>query len=233
VLEILVKLLVDTPAATANMAFDRQERLARRTGSLRNLSCSALTAEFRPIAAAHTTAAMTMNATQPRLSRRAGEVLVIVEMVEGFIVVIPPPSPRRRRARRFFDKEVIHHVAHEQDQEERRQQHHHAGELVGEPFAPLLADVRVEDACPPTRSTLQPMAIGTALKAMMSFCHSGRLLRNATAAATLMNVMSDRSPAHASATSSARSVRRMPIGSNWAMKSSFPARSNRCQPAAG
>src|SRR5829696_10270028 len=52
--------------------------------------------------------------------------------------------------------------------------------------------------------TLQKIAIGMADSVMMIFCHSGRALRKATATATVMNVISDRSPAHASATLSVR-----------------------------
>ena len=51
---------------------------------------------------------------------------------------------------------------------------------------------------------LQKIAIGTAESVMTAFCHSGRNDRNATAAATEMNVISDFSPAHASATFSVR-----------------------------
>ena len=57
---------------------------------------------------------------------------------------------------------------------------------------------------------MQKIAIGTADSVMMIFCHSGRSDRNATAAATVMNVISDRSPAHASATLSVRTGDVMP-----------------------
>src|SRR5688572_26633321 len=60
------------------------------------------------------------------------------------------------------------------------------------------------------RMTLQKIAIGTAENVMNSFCHSGRLDRNAIAAATEMKVISDRRPAHASATFNVRTCWSMP-----------------------
>jgi len=53
---------------------------------------------------------------------------------------------------------------------------------------------------PETRITLHVIAIGTADAVMISFCHSGRADKNAIAAPTVMNVINDRMPAHASAT---------------------------------
>src|SRR5947209_549695 len=48
--------------------------------------------------------------------------------------------------------------------------------------------------------TLQKIAIGTAEAITMNFCQRGRADRNATAPPTAINVISDRSPAQASAT---------------------------------
>ena len=66
------------------------------------------------------------------------------------------------------------------------------------------------------------MAIGTAAAVITSFCHSGRLDRNATIAESVTNVISDRNPAHASATFSTRSGRRRPTASNCGRKIFVP-----------